>query len=656
MLRRALAFACLVTLAWSSAASAATWRRLKTDNFVFVGDAPEGQIRSIAEELERFRSVMMLVLPNASPVSPVPTVVFVFQTDRAFQPYQPRFEGRRVDLAGYFQSGEDVNYLAVNGEFGASGLRTILHEYTHFLIGNSFGVVPVWLNEGLAEFYQTITESQGGKAAIVGTAPLAHLELLRQSTLIPLSELMSVDGSSSMYNEGIRRGIFYAQSWALTHYLTLGNPIRTQQFQRYLSLSRQSGASNEAFQTVFGADSGVIERELREYVQRFAFPAIQFQFTGKVSNKITTRAQVLTEGDAQGYLGDMVTRQNRLEDARALLEKAIAAEPRAARPVASLGKLELRARRLDEAIGLLDQASTLARDEAGFASALGRALIDRAADTATDAALRTETLRRARTALDRAVMLEPDTAQALALLGYVELALNENLARSVALLKQAATLAPVRENYRLMLASALAASRDYDGASDVLGRLLARGSRAEVRDEAREGLARLAGLRQASTRPTVAPVVADTGLPATTAPTPIPAAAPGPAPASPAAAPPPASAAGPRLAPTRVIFDLRQAGPGEAQVRGMFRAVECSAGTILLVVEANGRTLRFETRQLASVAFITFRADAPGGVDCGLLGKAFPAIITFRANTGAGSAPSDGTVVAVELVPDDFNQ
>ncbi len=660
---RALAFACLATLVWSSTASAATWRRLKTDNFVFVGDAPEGQIRSIAEELEWFRSVMMLVLPNASPVSPVPTVVFVFQTDRAFQPYQPRFDGRRVELAGYFQSGEDVNYLAVNGEVGASGLRTILHEYTHFLIGNSFGVVPVWLNEGLAEFYQTVADSQGGKGAIVGTAPLAHLELLRQSTLIPLSELMGVDGASPMYNEGTRRGIFYAQSWALTHYLTLGNSTRTQQFQRYLSLSRQAGPSNDAFRTVFGDDSSDIERELREYVRRFSFPAVQYQFTGKLSNKIAARAQTLTESDAQGYLGDMVTRQNRLDDARALLDKSIAAEPRAARPVAALGKLELRAGRLDEAIQLLDRASTMAPDDAGFASALGRALIDRATAVSGDGTFRVETLRRARTALDRSVMLEPDTAQTVALLGYVELALNENLTRSIALLKQAASLAPVRENYRFMLASALVANRDYDGASDVLGRLLAGASRQDVRDEAREGLARLAGVRQASTRPPGAPTVNDSALPATAVPA---AAATGPTavtggastPESPPRAVGPAAAAAtaPRLAPTSVTLDLRPIGAGETQVRGLFTAVECSAGSIMLVVEADGRTLRFAARQLASVEFISFRNDSPGGVNCGLFGRAFPALVTFRGNAAPGPQTSNGTAVAVELLPDDFSQ
>ena len=233
-MKRALLALCaallLSLLALAEPAQAATWRRLQTAHFTFVGDASEAQIRQVAEQLERFRTVMALALPNLSTVSPVPTVVVVFSSDRAFDPYKPRFEGRRVEAAGYFQNGEDVNYIAVNADVGSAVADVVLHEYTHFLIGNTFGIVPVWLNEGLAEFYGTVVGSKGGRAAIIGTAPRAHVDLLRQSTFIPLGQLMTIDRASPMYNEGSRRGVFYAEAWALTHYLTLGSPERRAQF------------------------------------------------------------------------------------------------------------------------------------------------------------------------------------------------------------------------------------------------------------------------------------------------------------------------------------------------------------------------------------------------------------------------------------------
>ena len=42
--------------------------------------------------------------------------------------------------------------------------------------------------------------------------------------LLPVAQLLAVDETSALYNEGERRSIFYAESWALTHYLLMERP------------------------------------------------------------------------------------------------------------------------------------------------------------------------------------------------------------------------------------------------------------------------------------------------------------------------------------------------------------------------------------------------------------------------------------------------
>ncbi len=93
-----------------------------------------------------------------------------------------------------------------------------------------------------------------------------------------------------------------------------------------------------------------------------------------------------------------------------------------------------------------------------------------------------------------------------------------------------------------------------------------------------------------------------------------------------------------------------------AQQFQRYLSLSCSAGSIMLVVEADGGILRFATRQLSSVEFISFRDDSPGDVSCGLFGKAFPALVPFRGTATPGPQTSNGTAVAVELLPDDFSQ
>src|SRR6188474_2211934 len=98
--------------------ASAEWTRLHTPNFVFVGDASDRQIRRVAQRLEQFREVMDRALPPAPGPSPAPIVVLVFANDRSFGPFKPRFQGRTVEVAGYFQGGQDINFIAINGDLG----------------------------------------------------------------------------------------------------------------------------------------------------------------------------------------------------------------------------------------------------------------------------------------------------------------------------------------------------------------------------------------------------------------------------------------------------------------------------------------------------------------------------------------------------------
>ena len=59
-----------------------------------------------------------------------------------------------------------------------------------------------------------------------------------------LADLMAVDRASPVYNEGQRRGMFYAQSWALMHYLMLGSRTRSAELAAYMA-QLKAGASAE---------------------------------------------------------------------------------------------------------------------------------------------------------------------------------------------------------------------------------------------------------------------------------------------------------------------------------------------------------------------------------------------------------------------------
>src|ERR1700755_2604935 len=107
-----LALALLIAgLTPQSARAADKWISIRTKNFTLVGNASEKDIRLIANRLEQFRAAFGSLFPATPLKSSVPTCVIVFKNDLAFKPYKANAE-----QAGYFQPGEEVNYIALTSE------------------------------------------------------------------------------------------------------------------------------------------------------------------------------------------------------------------------------------------------------------------------------------------------------------------------------------------------------------------------------------------------------------------------------------------------------------------------------------------------------------------------------------------------------------
>jgi tetratricopeptide (TPR) repeat protein len=480
----------------------AGWVRLQTANFLFLGNASERQVRQVARKLEQFREVTLRALPGATARSPVPTIVIVFAGERSFGPFKPRIAGRTAQAAGYFLGDEDLNYIAVNLASGNAGFSTIFHEYSHFLVRNMIGTVPIWLSEGLAQFYESFEAYDEGRRAVVGLPLQDQLALLRERKLLPLRELLAAEVSSPMYHHEIRRDLFYAQSWALTHYLVVGNAARRPQFVRYLSLLRRGVSPSEAVDAAF-PDVDRLDGEIRKYVRGFRLTSLPYTFDERITDNVAVRGQPIDALEADAYLGDLQARINRIDEARARLERVRARKPDAARATAALGLIEQRAGRLSEAIALFERAAVDEPDDAHVQGALGRALMARLGDQSPDSDEYGVTVREARTALTRAATLDPGRARTTALLGYAEFAAGEDLERSAALLEEAVRLAPAREQYRLMLAEVLLRRQALERATALLGPLVAGPNRPDLREPARQLLALVAAARAQSAAETV---------------------------------------------------------------------------------------------------------------------------------------------------------
>ncbi|HEY5885346.1 MAG TPA: hypothetical protein VIT88_11700, partial [Pyrinomonadaceae bacterium] len=294
---------CFVSLSALPVSAKDNWISVKSKNFLLVGNANEKQIRQVAGRLEQFREVFSYLFPSAVFKTPVPTTVVVFKSDSSYAPFKPN-----PNTAGYFQSGEDVNYITVTAETRGQQdpFNVIFHEYTHLMVNATLGNVPTWFNEGLAEYYSTFSISDDQKV-VLGKPIGSHVYLLRDKKMLPLRTLFQVDQKSPYYNERDKQSIFYAESWAFLHYLILGKGgARANQVGAFVEALGRNVPMEEAFQQVFSMTFETMEKELKDYIKNDRYPIVEGHFKRKLDSNLEMQVGSITEAQAQAYLGDLL--------------------------------------------------------------------------------------------------------------------------------------------------------------------------------------------------------------------------------------------------------------------------------------------------------------------------------------------------------------
>ena len=201
-----------------SAGAADVWTKIESSNFEFIGNASEADIRLVASRLERFRAALRSIFPQFPGNSGKKTRVVVFKS-RIVSTFKPkRSDGAPDDfVGGLYQAGEAVNYVAVAVEGEAKeAYGTIFHEYVHELLNSNLrsADAPPWLNEGLAEYFQTFRIIDDRSVAF-GGIQAAHVHRLKCEPLMPWDEFFKLDASSLLRWGEHSRTTFYAQAWAL---------------------------------------------------------------------------------------------------------------------------------------------------------------------------------------------------------------------------------------------------------------------------------------------------------------------------------------------------------------------------------------------------------------------------------------------------------
>lgn len=311
------------------AMAAPRWREVHSPHFLVVTDGSANDGRRVAGQLERVREVFQLAFPGlqVDPAMPIEVLALAHRSDlKAIEPADYLGKGK-VQLGGYFQRGEERNYIMIALDTGGElhPYAAIYHEYTHMLAAKDADTMPLWAEEGLAEFYQN-TAIEGNRA-IVGQPDAENLDLLRSQSLLPLTTLFQVNYTSPYYHEEDQANIFYAESWALTDYLmTLQARQKVQLLRPYLALVGQGVDAVTAGQRAFG-DLDKLQQNLEQYVRQLAFSDFEMKLPPDGVQEKTYPADDLPLAAADAVRADFMAHVARFTDATALLQSVLQRDP-----------------------------------------------------------------------------------------------------------------------------------------------------------------------------------------------------------------------------------------------------------------------------------------------------------------------------------------
>jgi len=195
---------------------------------VIHADFPLAEQHRLIRELDAMRADVSQEL--GLPISDEPVHLYLFENPQAYDTFVarrfPSFPARR---AFFVETDTTLSVYAAWQDRVAEDLR---HETTHGYVHAVVPTVPLWLDEGIAEYFERPRSDKG-----VHQEHVAHLA----GRLIEGTWQPSIDRLEALHAAGEMSQDHYAEAWAWVHWLLRTTPERREILQDYLADLRRDG-------------------------------------------------------------------------------------------------------------------------------------------------------------------------------------------------------------------------------------------------------------------------------------------------------------------------------------------------------------------------------------------------------------------------------
>jgi tetratricopeptide (TPR) repeat protein len=441
------------------------WLRVMTKHFDIISNSSEKRTRTLAANLETLAAALVELHPRFQPATISRTRMIVFSRRRDSQPYFDLLLNRRnAEATGVFVSQKDGGSMVID-DSGWRTARAPFHELIHYLLASSTATrPPLWLEEGLAEYF---SDAQIGSGSIVAGRPIGeHVELLRRRAKVSLFDVFAAKYES----DASATPLFYATSWAAVDWLLATD--RTA-FDDFLRDAEEGVPVETALKNRYGKSVSDLERGIGTYGVSSGFaPGVRLAVPHadrSMEMMRLSRADILYE--LGWYLSGI---EDASAEAERHLREAIAVDANHARAMAAIGAMRANEKKFDDATPWFERALAAAASDGTvrlmYAEALLQNEIGPFAETdelKDDAAPR---FRKARALAEDALRLGADPGRANGAIGTSYIIEND-FAPGIALLEKASNLLPSRGDYALHLFALLRRAGEKPRADALFARL-----------------------------------------------------------------------------------------------------------------------------------------------------------------------------------------
>jgi Flp pilus assembly protein TadD len=459
-----ITFLVLVIASLGGVTPAQEWATVRSPHFVVTTDAGEKRSRELALRFEEMRHVFEKLLSNDKLTSPIPLQILAFRNSKGFGQVAPSKNGKPdTGIVGVFQTGGDMNFIALDLST-ESGYPVVFHEYAHYVLHANYRWLPLWFDEGLARYYETIKIDKGHLQ--IGDSPKYLDTFLYHRALMPVVELFGITNDAKIYGENSdRRQLFYDQSWVVVHYLF--DKQKMGEFAKYMELtSNQHMPISNAIEAGFSMTPKKFDSKIASYLNFSQRQIFNVDESSGIDESGFT-SQPLNQNDAEALIANMHFHSNdRHEQSVGEYKDVLSKNPNQVDANLGLGYAAFLSKKYDEAETYFRKAAS-----ADVKNARGQFLfgILQLYRDSTDEN-KQEHLLDAWTHLKAAATLSPELAQAHSELGTT----LSRLGDKDGAIKEATTAARLNqgnESYFMNLAELCFESKKYEQAKAVYAQL-----------------------------------------------------------------------------------------------------------------------------------------------------------------------------------------